>query len=74
MKTAKSVIAFVFPIFIWVSAAGVEYDLAIHFRILSSVASLLALVVLLGGLFRAPEGYEDENGFHIGAPADIAGL
>jgi len=30
--------------------------------------------VLLGGLYRAPEGYEDENGFHIGAPAGVAGL
>ena len=74
MKTAKSAIAYVFLIVIWVSAAGVEYDLAMHFRILSSVASVLGLVVLLGGLFRAPEGYEDENGFHIGAPAGIADL
>jgi hypothetical protein len=71
---AKSAIAFVFLTLIWVSAAGIEYYLAMHFRILSSVASVLALVVLLGGLFRAPEGYEDENGFHIGAPVGIAGL
>jgi hypothetical protein len=74
MKTVKSVIAFVFLIVIWVSATGVEYDLAMHFRILSSVASVLALVVLLAGLFRAPEGYEDRNGFHIGAPAGFAML
>ena len=74
MKAAKSAIAFVFLILIWVSAAGIEYDLAMHFRILFSVASVLGLVVLLGGLSRAPEGYEDENGFHIGAPAGIAGL
>ena len=74
MKTAKSAIAYVFLIVIWVSAAGVEYDLAMHFRILSSVASVLGLVVLLGGLFRAPEGYEDANGFHIGAPAGFADL
>jgi hypothetical protein len=68
---AKSAIAFVFLILIWVSAAGIEYGLAMHFRILSSVASVLALVVLLGGLVRAPEGYEDENGFHVGAPAGL---
>ena len=69
---AKSAIAFVFLILIWVSAAAIEYDLAMHFRILSSVATVLALLVLLGGLFRAPEGYEDESGFHIGALADAA--
>jgi hypothetical protein len=71
---AKSAIALVFLIVIWVSAAGIEYVLAMHFRILLGVASGLGLVVLLGGLFRAPEGYEDENGFHIGAPAGVAGL
>ena len=71
---AKSAIVFIFLILIWVSAAGIEYGLAMRFRILSSVASVLALVVLLSGLFRAPEGYEDENGFHIGAPAGFAGL
>jgi hypothetical protein len=30
--------------------------------------------VLLGALLRAPEGYEDENAFHIGALADGAAL
>jgi hypothetical protein len=69
---AKSVIAFVFLIVIWASAAGVEYDLAIHLGfLLSAVVSFLALAVLMGGLFRAPEGYEDENGFHTGAPAGV---
>lgn len=71
---AKAAIAFGVLILIWVSAACIEYDLAMHFRILFSVASVLGLVVLLGGLFRAPEGYEDENGFHIGAPVGIAHL
>jgi hypothetical protein len=64
---AKSVIAFVFLIVIWVSVTAVEYDLAMHFKILSSVASVCALFVLLSALLRAPEGYEDENGFHFGA-------
>ena len=32
--------------------------------------SVFALSVLLGALLRAPEGYEDESGFHIGALAD----
>jgi hypothetical protein len=67
MKTAKSVIAFVFLVVIWVSATSIEYDLAMHFQILSSVASVCGLLALLGALLRAPEGYEDENGFHFGA-------
>ncbi len=59
-----------FPVVLWVTVASVEYDLAMRFRILSSVASVCGLFVLVGALLRAPEGYEDENGFHIGALAD----
>ena len=40
--------------------------------LLSALVSILALFVLLGGLFRAPEGYEDQNGFHVGVPAGLA--
>ena len=68
---AKSAVAFLFLILIWICAAGIEYNLAMHFRILFSVASVFGLIALLGGLSRAPEGYEDENGFHIGAPVRI---
>ena len=63
-------VAFMFLVVLWVSVAKVEYNMAMRFRILSSVASICGLVVLLGALLRAPEGYEDENGFHIGALAD----
>jgi hypothetical protein len=70
MRRAKSVVAFMFPVVLWVTAASVEYDLAMHFRILSSVASVCGLFVLVGALLRAPEGYEDDTGFHIGALAD----
>ena len=70
MKNAKSAIAFVFLVILFVTVSCAEYDLAMHFRIASSVASVLALVVLVGGLFRAPEGYEDDSGFHIGELAD----
>jgi hypothetical protein len=73
MKNAKSVIALVFLVILFVTTAWAEYDLAMHFRIASSVASICGLIVLLGALLRAPEGYEDENGFHVGALAD-AGL
>jgi hypothetical protein len=70
MKRAKSAVAFMFLVVFWMSVASVEYDVAMRFRILSSIASICGLLVLLGALRRAPEGYEDENGFHIGALAD----
>ena len=70
MKRAKSVVAFMFLVVLWVSVASVEYNLAMRFRILSSVASVCGLFVLVGALLRAPEGYEDDTGFHIGALAD----
>ena len=75
MKKAKSVIAFIFLVVLGVSVAGVEYDLVMRFGILFNVfVRFLALFVVLGALLRAPEGYEDENGFHIGALADAVAL
>jgi hypothetical protein len=75
MKKAKSAIAFIVLVVIWVSVAGVEYDLVMRFGILFNVfVRFLALFVVLGALLRAPEGYEDENGFHIGALADAVPL
>jgi hypothetical protein len=70
MRRAKSVVAFMFPVVLWVTVASVEYDLAMRFRILSTVASVCGLFLLVGALLRAPEGYEDDTGFHIGALAD----
>jgi uncharacterized Tic20 family protein len=71
---AKLVIAF-FLILICVSIVSVEYELARGFGILVNVfVSIFALFVLLGALLRAPEGYEDQNGFHIGARADVVAL
>ena len=70
MKIAKSIIAFLFLMMVWVIVATVEWDLALHFGILcSALVSISALFMLLGALLRAPEAYEDENGFHIGALA-----
>ena len=64
-----------FPVVLWVSVTSVEYDLVIRLGfLLSALVSILALFVLLGGLFRAPEGYEDQNGFHVGVPAGLARL
>jgi hypothetical protein len=68
MRRAKSVVAFVVPVVLWVSAASVEYDLVMRLgTLVSGSVGLFALSILLGALLRAPEGYEDENGFHIGA-------
>ena len=49
-----------------VSVASVEYKLVMSFGIAFDLfASVFALFMLLGALLRSPEGYEDENGFHI---------
>lgn len=72
---AKLVIAFVFLLMVGVSVASVEYELVIHFgMVFNVVVSVFALFVVLVALFRAPEGYEDKNGFHIGALADAVAL
>jgi heme A synthase len=45
---------------------GVEYEMALHFgSMLILFASVAFLGVLLVALFRAPEGYERFDGFHI---------
>jgi hypothetical protein len=68
MKKVKSVIAFVWLVVLCGSAVWVEYNLVMRFGImLSFVAGVCGLSVLLIALFLAPEGYEDENGFHIRA-------
>ena len=75
MTSAKSVVAFTVLILLCLSAAGVEYDLAMHLGGLARVGvSVFAFSVLAGGLLRAPEGYEDQNGFHIGVLADATFL
>ena len=71
MKKAKPAIAFIFLVVACASAACVEYDLVMRFEMLSSFfASVFGLfVLLLVALLRAPEGYEDENGFHFSVPS-----
>jgi hypothetical protein len=67
MKKAKPIIAFILLVVACASVVSVEYDLEMRFEMLSSLfASVFGLfVLLLVALLRAPEGYEDENGFHI---------
>jgi hypothetical protein len=67
MKKAKSVIGFIFLVGVCVTFLWAEYYLAIRFAIMFSIASIFGLLVLLGTLLRAPEGYENENGFHVNA-------
>ena len=58
-----------------VSVVRVEYTLVMRFGILFSVfVNVSASFVLLDALLRAPEGYEDENGFHFGALPDAVPL
>ena len=71
MKNAKSAIAFIFLVVFCVSVAWAEYGLVMRSGISFSVAITFTLLVV-GGLFRAPEGYEDKTGFHIGALGDVA--
>jgi hypothetical protein len=50
-------------------------NLVMRFGIMFSVfVNVSASFVLLDALLRAPEGYEDENGFHIGALPDAVPL
>jgi hypothetical protein len=66
MKTAKPVITFVFLVVMYVGAAYAAYHLTMRFGVLfGGLASVFGLFWLLGALCRAPEGYQDENGFHI---------
>ena len=65
MKKVKSVIGFIFLVGVCVTSLWAEYNLAVRFAIMFSIASVAGLLALLGALLRAPEGYENENGFHI---------
>ena len=38
-----------------------------RFGIIFSIASVCSFFAIVAALFRAPEGYEDENSFHIRA-------
>jgi hypothetical protein len=63
MKKPKLMIAFIFLVLL--SALWAEYNLGIRFGIILSIATASVLLAVVGALLRAPEGYENENGFHI---------
>jgi hypothetical protein len=66
MKTTKLTIT-LFSLVLFGAAAGwSEYSLARHSGIALSLSTVVvASVALLGALHRAPEGYEDDAGFHL---------
>lgn len=65
MNKAKLMIAFILLLLLCVSVACFEYHLMMRFGIVFSVFAGVSGLYLLGALLRAPEGYEDEKGFHI---------
>jgi hypothetical protein len=72
MKKGKLAIAFILLAVFCVTLIWAEYNLMMRSGIIFSVACIFALLVVLCALLRAPEGYEDESGFHIGVLADAA--
>jgi hypothetical protein len=66
MENAKLTFTCIFLLVVWVGVACVEFSLMMHFGTMFSLfASVSGLSVLLGTLLQAPEGYEDQSGFHI---------
>jgi len=68
MKTMKLMFALTSLVVFGASAAWTEYKLVAHAGIAFSLfASVAVLVLLLGAMLRAPEGYEAAHGFHVKA-------
>jgi hypothetical protein len=62
----KRIIALTSLVVFCASAVWVEYKLVLYFGILCSLFATLSVAVgLLGGLLRAPEGYEGAAGFKV---------
>jgi hypothetical protein len=65
MKHVKSITSSIFLVVLCTSVVWAEYDLAVSFPIHFSVVSVSILFAISHALRRAPEGYENEYGFHI---------
>ena len=62
----KRIIALISLVVLCASAVWVEYKLVLYFGILCSLFATLSVAIgLLGGLLRAPEGYEGAHGFNV---------
>ena len=69
MKTLKLIITVISLLLFCASVVYAEYILALRLGIgFTLFVSSSGLAVLLGTLRNAPEGYEDEGGFHIKRP------
>ena len=55
MKKSKATLAIVFMVALYAGVSYVEYDLAMHFRILFSVATVCGLFVLVSALVERPK-------------------
>ena len=69
MKHVKSITSSILLVALCVGVVWAEYDLAVRFPIIFSVVIVSALLAILHALRRAPEGYENEHGFHIRTPS-----
>ena len=68
MKHVKSITSSILLLVLCVGIVWAEYDLAVRFPIIFSVVSVSALLTLVHALRRAPQGCENEHGFHIPMP------
>jgi hypothetical protein len=68
MKTTKLMIVLICLVVSCVSVAWAEYKLLLYSGVVFGLfANTSVSVALLGALLRAPEGYEDTDGFHVRA-------
>lgn len=69
MNTLKLIITVISLVLLCASAVYAEYILALRLGIgFTLFVSIFGLAVLSGTLRNAPEGYENEGGFHIKRP------
>ena len=61
----KQIIGLICLSLVCLGIASVEYQMILHFRSALILIALAALGALSVALFRAPEGYERPDGFHV---------
>ena len=65
----KQIIGLICLSLVCLGIASVEYQMILHFRSALILIALAVLGALSVALFRAPEGYERSDGFHVCARA-----
>ena len=61
----KQIIGLICLSLVCLGIASVEYQMILHFRSALILIALAVLGALSVALFRAPEGYERSDGFHV---------